>query len=233
MAKNLPNDSSNVSVGDDRFRLTPDLVDRLAAFADQLERDTGRTIDREQFRQNMIEATWSYQLSRSEAVGFAEGGDAVADAKTRSQAAYRAAVRFRLALQGALNAHWRLHHEDNWILSPSRPPERELRDIINQLDGIEAALAKHVSLCRRPIGRPLYGWWHQTIECFACAYWEATGQQATTSSRVDSDDRGGEYVEFVARVLGDIDPGYKRAGLGNRIEAALRYRKQKIRSKTA
>ena len=46
--------------------LPADLGERLAVFADQLERDTGRTMDREQFRQSMIRAITTYGMSLAE-----------------------------------------------------------------------------------------------------------------------------------------------------------------------
>ena len=214
--------------------------EQIDALADQFERDTGRTIDRAQFHQHMVGAVTSYWVWHAGPTASLSAMHIYwPDAKKASQAASRAAARFRLTLQRAFDAHERLlvaedqialRYEFKRLLQSPRSavprhghfPTLDLLLILNDLDGHEKALDSHLALFRRPRSRPRESWWHYSIDEFAWAWWEATGDDARAPFRRRERDHGGKFVDWVASILDMINPGHNRDALGNRIRGALR-----------
>ena len=203
---------------------------QVEALAEQLERDTGCTIDRVAFADDLEVATISFANAR-----YFAGPNPVWDAKvTEAKSAFKAALescrRFRLALERAHLAH--LEHTDEmkrafvapWekLVEISSPPFAvDFETMLHDVRDIEDKLEKPVEMFRAPRGRPRNWAWHGLVVILGHAYHGATGQRPTTSTIRGSDDRGGPFVRFVVSFLDNVDPGGSRAGLGNHIQSAL------------
>jgi len=176
----------------------PSLV--IDVLADQLEQDTGCTIDRDALWGDMRVFDLQYQLHRSAAQLWSpEGAEAVQRVSQRCQ-------EFQVALQDAAE-----------IL----PQATGVQAILQDLNRMEEFLtwqaeAVHREKNARPTKTVLF---ENSINHLAMIYESHTDRPAGTSATEDG--RGGPFVRFVENVLETADPDHGRAALGESIAKIL------------
>ena len=176
----------------------------IDALADHLEQDTGCTIDRDLFRNVMIDFSQHYRCYR-------------ANNTSRSPqeiAATKRAHRRCQALQAALQ-------ETNYQVA------------LDEINRLELALRWAVDNTKRdPSEKARYtkaALFRESVYYLAFLYQHNTGRPAGTSTSLTSDDRAGPFVRFVASVLKVMEPDTRRAGLGESIAKLLPLLKDHMR----
>ena len=215
MAKNPPTDATKSWTG-----LNAEFPwSEIEALGEQLAQDNCRTIDLRAFADDLFQLTVTSSC-------FVPPPPAMEATAVEAAAAFKEVLKsyrtFRQAVRRAHSAYW---IENEFLRQavqrgPSPWIAKDLEAILHALDRIEDKLESHV-VRKRP--GPRSNWeWLIHVAFLGRAYHRATGRRATTVYQRGSGHRGGEFVDFVARVSDIIQAGYKRAGLGNRIEGAFR-----------
>ncbi len=185
---------------------------QVDALADQLEQDTGCSIDREEFWHDMMSFDQVYRESRTGAQSWSpKSYSAMERVQHRCQ-------EFRSSLEDATEAI---------------APLEDLQAMLTEIDRMErsikwqAGVVRKMRSSRRSTSHPKAILFENTINALASIYEKHTGRPAGTSTSRTSDGRGGPFVRFVESVLDILEPDNRRAALGESIAKTLRVLKDR------
>ncbi len=183
---------------------------QLEALAVQLEKDTGCTVDREVFRDDMVQIDAFYWTVKLQQQG------STSEAYAAMKRASRRCQEFRSSLQEAIEA---------------AAPLDDLEVMLADIQRMEGAITRQAEFLqqfrpRRSAGRPRAVFFGYMINGLALIFEEHTGRLAGTSSGHGHDDRGGTFVRFAKSVLGVVEPGDRHRALGENAKKILQDRKR-------
>ena len=187
---------------------------QIEVLAEQLEKDTGCTIDREVFQDDMVHWDayyWAMKLREQEST---------AEAHAAMERAFRQCQEFRSSLQKAIEA---------------AAPLYDLEAMLADIQHMERRITWQTEAAReirekmqppRSAGRPEADLFEGMISSLASIYELHTGRFAGTSTSRSRDGRGGAFVRFVKSVLDVVEPGDRRRALGESVAKMLRVLKE-------
>ena len=183
---------------------------QIEALADQIEDDTGCTVDRARLADDVNHMLRIYHSIKT-SFKSVFSGSSVPEKRKALEKAHRACRQLQSSLQ-EMEAH-----------SNVGP---DVRTTLESVERLEKDLAQWLVLYTPHRGRPADGWmFANLIYDLSRAYERATGRRAGASTIRDryGDERGGgPFVRFVESVLAIIEPGRQRKALASSIHKALR-----------
>ena len=174
---------------------------QIDALADQLEHDTGCSIYRGEFWDEMVCFDLNYRALRHGLQAWSpEAYEAVKRAQRRCQD-------FRESVRHAIDVN---------------APLEDLHAMLKETDRMEAAITRQIELVQsarsyRSGKQPRGLLFENTIYQLAWIYEMYTGRTAGTSTSRTRDGRFGPFVHFVESVLEIVEPDSQRAALGESI----------------
>jgi hypothetical protein len=188
---------------------------QIEALADQIEDDTGCTVDRARLADDVNHMLGMYHSIKT-SFKSVSSGSSVPEKRKALEKAHRACRQLQSSLQ-EMEAH-----------SNVGP---DVRTTLESVERLEKDLARWLVLYAPNRGRPADGWmFANLIYDLSVAYERATGRRAGTSTIRDQhggERRGGPFVNFVEMVMEIAEPSGGRLALGTSVAAALRGRRAK------